>query len=339
MTDHSSLRLALPSKGELEDSSLALLANAGLKVRRTNPRQYTATIPAVPQVEVLFQRAADIVAKVDEGSVDLGITGFDLVAEQGMGRDHIEVLYADLGFGHCELVLAVPDNWYDVAHLEDLSELSVLFRDQGRDFRIATKYPNLTKTWLYERGLTHFSLVGAQGALEAAPGMGYADLIVDITTSGTTLRENHLKRIAGGTLLRSQACLIGNRSSLEGASEKLQVVRVILELIEAHLRAKRYVSITANLRGDSPEAIARSLLRERALAGLRGPSICRVFSKAGDAQDWYSVTVVVDQEKLVDVVDHLRRNGGTDITVLSPGYLFDEKSWRFEALAERLRRS
>jgi ATP phosphoribosyltransferase len=334
----SRVRLALPSKGELEKPTLSFLAAAGLEVYRPNQRQYVASIPAVPEVEVLFQRAADIVNKVEEGSVDLGVTGFDIVSEQGEGSDNTIVMAEDLGYGRCALVLAVPESWVDVTSVDDLGDLAIGYKEQGRALRIATKYANLTRRWLYERGIVHFSLTEAQGALEAAPSLGYADLIADLTSSGTTLRENRLKRIRGGTILPSQACLIGNRERLLSGGERLHVARTVLELIEARRRATKHLSVTANVPGASAEAVAHTLLREHHLPCLRGPSIVKVYSKHRGDDDWYAATVVVEQGVLLDTVDRLRKAGGTDITVTSPEYLFDSASWTYEGLVERLER-
>jgi ATP phosphoribosyltransferase len=301
----------------LEKPTLDFLANSGLRVLRTNPRQYIASIPSLPQIEVLLQRAADILTKVSEGSADLGITGYDIVMEQGGGHDNIVIMSRGLGFGRCELVLAVPESWVDVSSVGDLADLSIFYNERGKSLRIATKYPNLTRNWLYEIGLVHFSLVEAQGALEAAPAIGYADMIADVTTSGTTLRENRLKRISGGTMLDSEACLIGNGKSLSQNERALEAARKILELSEAHQRARKYVSITANIRGESPEALAHTLRREYGLAGLRGPSISKLYSNAWGEDDWYTVTVVVEHDSLVEAVDHLRKAGGTEKTTLS----------------------
>ena len=121
------LRVALPSKG-MEDATLAFLRSCGLPVNRTNPRQYRATIPAVDGVQVLFQRANDIFAKVDEGSVDLGITGYDIVAEHKYEDDNVVLLTDRLGYGRCALVVAVPEGWIDTSSMTDLAEISASFR-------------------------------------------------------------------------------------------------------------------------------------------------------------------------------------------------------------------
>lgn len=332
------VRFALPSKGKLEKATLDFLAASGLEVLRLNERQYIASIPSVPQLEVLFQRALDIVSKVDEGSADLGITGYDILCEQAEGYDDVLILCKNLGYGSCELVLAVPESWLDVSSFDDFAELTILFKQKGRDIRVATKYPSLVRKWFYERGVFHFSLVEVQGALEVAPGLGYADAIADLTSSGTTLRENHLKRLSGGTILESQACLIGNKRHLQEKTDKLDTTRLILELMEAHLRAKKLISLTANIRGESAEVIARNLMKERALCGPHGPAIAKVYSKIWGEDDWYTTTIVVEEGMLLRAVDHLRKAGGTDIMVFSPNSVFDSKSWNYQSVIENLKR-
>jgi len=333
------MRLAVPSKGELERPTLDFLAAAGLRVLRPNERQYVASIPSLPDLSVLFQRVPDILVKVDEGSVDLGITGYDVLREQGEELTNTVLIYENLGFGQCELALAVPESWVDVSNIEDLAELTLLYKEKGRLIRIATKYPNLTKKWLHDMSIYYFALVEAQGALEAAPSIGYADMIADITSTGTTLRENRLKKLSGGTILKAQACLIGNRRALQADQPKLETTRVMIELIEATLRARGFLSLTANMRGASPEAILRDLLKEKSLAGIRGPTIARVYSKTVVDENWYAVTIVVEQKTLSQAIDHLRKVGASDITVTPLNYYFDSKSWNYEALLEKIKRS
>jgi ATP phosphoribosyltransferase len=331
----SPLRLAIPSKGALEKPTLDLLAASGLKVSRPNERQYIGSIPAIPAITILFQRAADIFTKVREGSVDLGITGYDVVCEENEQHSDVMTIYEKLGFGKCELVLGVPDSWVDISTLDDLADLTHDFKNKGRELRIVTKYPNLTRSFLYNQRVIHFALVEAKGALEAAPSMGYADMICDVTSTGTTLRENKLKQISGGSILKSQACLVGNRRLLQDDPGKLEVTRLILESIEANLDAKRYVSITANIQGPSPEAVADSLYQHAELmelSGLRGPTIAKVYSQGADS--WYAVTILVKQAHLLQAVDHLRKADGTDIAVVSPDYVFSSCSRTFQALLE-----
>ena len=210
----AALRLVIPSDGELYEPTLSYLGSCGMSVRRPNARQYTATITSLPGVEVLFQRSADVTTKVEEGSAELGITGLDRYLEYRTDERQVVSLIDDLGYGRCDFVLAVPDAWLDVSSIDDLADLALEFRQQGKQLRIATKYPKLLREYLFRRGINYFTLVAVSGALEAAPVAGYADLIADLTASGTTLRENRLKTLEGGTILSSQSCLIGNTTTL-----------------------------------------------------------------------------------------------------------------------------
>ncbi len=330
------LRLAIPSKGSLEQETLDFFRSCGLAVHRPNPRQYSATLSGMPEVSVLFQRAADIPAKVDEGTADLGITGYDIVAESRYEGDELIVLMEDLGYGQCELVLAVPEAWVDVWSIADLADLANEMRRAGRHLRVATKFPNLVKDFLYRNGVNFFALAEASGALEAAPRLGYADVIADIVETGTTLRENRLKTISGGTILRSQACLIGNRERLKGNRIKLELLKQILEVIEARLRAKEYRSVTANIRGTSPEEVAKHIIQEMDIAGMKGPTISKVYAKQMDEPDWYAVNLIVRADLLPKAIEHLRKSGGSGITVVSADYVFDVKSWAFEKALKEL---
>jgi ATP phosphoribosyltransferase len=331
------LRVALPSKG-MEDDTLAFLKTCGLAVERSNARQYRASLRSLSNVEVTFQRASDIFAKVDEGSVDLGITGYDVVAEYRREDDRVAVLMPELGYGRCALVVGIPETWIDVSSMADLAEVSAEYHARGRDLRVATKYVNLTKQFLYDHGVNYFTLVESSGALEAAPSLGYADMIADLTSSGVTLRENRLKTIVGGTILPSEACLIANRDELRADAGKLERTRLMLELMEASLRARSFLSITANVRGGTAESVAQQVIAQGDVAGLRGPTIARVFPKtlADDDDEWYAVTVIVSRDRLQDAVDALRRAGATDMTAVQLAYVFESRAWSFESLLRAL---
>src|SRR5215217_2979362 len=271
----TTLRFAIPSKGSLYDGAITFLDSCGLKVSRPNPRRYTAGIRALPEAEVLLHRAPDIVEKVAEGEIDIGVSGLDLVEELRGDSDDLLVLYDDLGFGGAELVVAVPESWIDVSSWHDLADLAVELHAQGRPLRIATKYAALISRFCYANGINFFRLIDSQGATEAAPGLGYADMVADITETGTTLRDNQLK-IVGGPILRSQACLIGSRRSLRANPARLAAVQAILELVEARLRARAYVQVIANLPGESVEEVGRRVVVQPDLAGLQGPTVAPV---------------------------------------------------------------
>jgi ATP phosphoribosyltransferase len=336
-TRNSELRLGVPSKGRIEEATLRFLETAGLPVSRPNPRQYLGRLGGVPGVTAVFQRAADIVAKVDESSLDVGITGYDIVREYRYDDDHLVVLMEDLGYSRAEIVVAAPEAWLDITSMADLADLAVEFKAAGRELRIATDYPNLARAFLYRHGVNYFVLTGAHGALEAAPAMGYADLVVEITETGTTLRENRLKSLDDGVILRSQACLIGNRQALRASEGKRQALRGVMELIEARLRARHLRRITANIRGASEEAVAHHVIAQLETAGAQGPTISRVYPKhAPLAESWFAVTIQVQQDLLQRAIDHLRRAGAAGISVHTPDYLFEAESWSFKAALHAL---
>ena len=327
------LRLVLPSDGALHEESLAFLEASGLSVLRPSARRYTAWIPSLAQVEVLFQRTADITQKVEEGSAELGITGLDRYLEYRNDDGRVVTLIDDLDYGRCEFVLAVPDSWMDVTSMADLADLALEFRQASKQLRIATKYPRLLRRYFFEKAINYFTLVPASGTLEAAPAAGYADLIADLTSTGTTLRENRLKTLEEGTILVSQACLIGNPSLLAAAPECRDLARAIVELMEAHLRAEPFYRLTANVKGTSAEAVSATILARPQLSGLRGPTVARVYNI--EEQDWYSVSLLVKKENLLEAVDHLRDCGGVDIAASQVSYLFDGHSKAYHKLLDR----
>ena len=327
------MRIALPSDGELYDSTIAFMRACGLTVSRPNSRRYTGTVPTIPGVEVLFQRTADVTQKVEEGSAELGVTGLDRVLEYRNDEARAAVLIEDLEYGRCEFVMAVPDSWMDVTSLSDLADLALEFRQEGKQLRIATKYPRLLRGYLYERGINYFTLVPASGAMEAAPAAGYADLIADLTASGVTLRENQLKQLDEGTILASQACLIANPVLLSVSREALVLARSIVELMEGHLRAEPYYRLTANVRAASAEEVSSTVLARPDLAGLRGPTVARVYNI--EEQDWFNVSLLIKKGQLLEAVDHLRNCGAIDVAASQLSYLFDGHSEAYENLFGR----
>ena len=306
------------------------MSACGLPVSRPNARRYTGSVPAMPGVEVLFQRAGDVTQKVEEGSSELGVTGLDRVLEYRNDESQAAVLIADLKYGRCEFVMAVPNSWMDVTSLSDLADLALEFRQEGKQLRIATKYPRLLRGYLYERGINYFTLVPASGAMEAAPAAGYADLLADLTATGITLRENQLKTLDEGTILTSQACLLANPVSLAASGEALDLARSVVELMEGHLRAEPYYRVTANVRASSAEEGSSTVLARPDLAGLRGPTVARVYNV--EEQDWYNVSLLIQKGQLLPAVDHLRDCGAIDVAASQLSYLFDGHSEAYKSI-------
>ena len=331
MDSNGNLRLAIPSNGALYEPTLSFLRSCGIGVSRTNLRRYTAGIPALPGVSVLFQRSGDITPKVEEGSADIGIVGLDRFLEMRREGGDTNVVVDDLGFGQCQLVIGVPDSWVDVTSLADLADLAMEFRQNGADLRVVTKYPRLVERFLLSNGVNFFSLVHSSGTLEAAPAMGFADIIVDVSESGTTMRENRLKTILGGSIMVSKACIIGNRRLIRKHEDKLAVAKSFVDVIEAYLQSKSYYSVTANMRGETPEDVASYILEQTDISGLRGPTISKVYTT--DGLGWFAVTVLVEQDKLLAAVGSLRKLGSSSVTVSNPNYVFHSECKAHERLA------
>lgn len=322
------IRLALPSKGSLGDTTLNFLAGCGLPVHKPNPRQYTATISDLPNVWVVFQRPADIPVSVSRGDVDLGITGTDRVAElDATLREPILSLHDALGYARCELVIAVPTGWAEVTSMQSLANKV----RSANGMRVATKYKNLTGAFLDKHRVAPCELVYADGALEVAPAVGSADFIVDISATGTTLRENALKPVPGGTIVSAQAGFIGNFHALKTRKPVYDVARKMLEYIEAHLCARERLMVTANMRGASAEMVGKRIVAQPDLGGLTGPTISKVFSRNPD-ESWFAVNLIVKRDRLYAAIGQLRAIGGSGVIVTPVNYIFDEYPERCRAL-------
>jgi len=329
------IRLALPSKGRLYDDALEFLDACGLRIYRPNPRQYAATIPGLPGVTVLFQRPGDLVVGVAQGSIDFGFTGRDVLEEKTVNDgENVLLIHDALGFSRCSLNLAVPMAWEDVRTLDDLRRQAETL---GRPLRVATKFHGVTGRFLTEHAIPH-ELVISEGTLEIAPAIGYADLISDLVSTGTTLRDNHLRPLDDGEVLSSQACIIASRSALRQRPEVLAVARTLLEYVEAHLRAQDAVTVTANMRGESPEAIAASMLTQPHLSGLQGPTIAPVFPPSGvkGNSNWYAVNIVARKQQLTQTIAELRAIGGSGVIVTPVNYIFEEEPARYKAMLAAL---
>jgi len=208
------LTVALPSKGRMKDDAIAIFARAGLTVSAIgNDRSYRGRIDGIDGVEVAFLSASEIARELGAGAVDFGVTGEDLVRESLARADERVEITARLGFGHADVVVAVPDIWKDVDTMADLGDVAADFRARhGRRLTIATKYWRLTQNFFSTRhGIQLYRIVESLGATEGAPASGAADIIVDITSTGSTLTANHLRILSDGVILKSEACLVRAR--------------------------------------------------------------------------------------------------------------------------------
>ncbi len=332
MQSQIAIRLSIPSKGRLESGVLDFLSAAGLRVFNPNPRQYQADIPALPGLGILFQRPGDIVVSVRQGSVDFGITGIDVIEEKRGDNGDILVLHNDLGFGRCSLTLAVPESWESVTDIPSLKKYADTL---NHPLRVATIFPTLTKRFMDQHDISH-TLIAAEGTLEAAPTIGYADIISDLVSSGQTLQDNRLRPLPDGVIQPSQAALIANKHVLQTYPAALEMARRLLEYIEAHLHAQDNLLVIANMRGENPEAIAKKIFTQPSVGGLQGPTISPVIVRDG-APNWYSVTVVVQRDWLPQAITELRLIGGSGIIVSPVTYIFEEEPPRYKAMLEALK--
>lgn len=337
-SDRTKIRLGLPSKGRMAADSLDLLKDCQLSVRQVNPRQYVAEIPQMPNLEVWFQRPKDIVRKLVAGDLDLGIVGLDTVCEYGQGDEDLIIVHDALEYGDCRLSLAIPRYgiFENVNSMKELAEMPQWTPD--RPLRVATGFTFMGPKFLKENGLKHVTFSTADGALEAAPAMGIADAIVDLVSSGTTLRENNLKEIEGGVIVESQAVLVAGRKSLMQRKGVLDITHEMLERLEAHLRAAGQFTVTANMRGSSPEEVAERILNQTSLSGLQGPTISPVFCKRDGrvTADYFAIVLCVPKKALYNSVQQLRAIGGSGVLISPLTYIFDEETPRWRQLLSTL---
>ncbi len=226
--------IALPSKGRLKDKSLSAFADAGLPISLPeDARNYRGTIPSLAGVEIAFLSASEIARELAFGSIHLGITGEDLIRENiAHWQDKVKLTLA-LGFGHADVVVGVPEAWIDVDTMADLDDVAAEFRlRHGRRLRIATKYWRLTQGFFASHGIALYRIIESLGATEGAPAAGQADVIVDITSTGSTLKANQLKVPKDGVILQSQAILATSKTAKwDGQTRKL--ADAVIEAITA----------------------------------------------------------------------------------------------------------
>jgi ATP phosphoribosyltransferase len=332
------IRLAVPSKGHLYEGIIELLKAAGYKVRRASDRQYEATIVGHPRFHVVFMRPTDIVIQVREGRCHLGVTGMDVYAEQSIEANPAIVVVPELGYGGCRLAVAVPESWIDVTHVMDLVDLTTEFKHAGRSFRVSTKYPALVRQHFRKLGIYYYQLIHSDGALELHPSLGIADIIVDLTSSGTTLKDNRLREVEGGTVLESSACLIGHAPSLaELAGEgEAGPLALLLDAIDGVRGTEGWLHLEVVGRpaapGDRTAAAVAEHLREQG-----GTHIARGEVWDDRGSPGWRVTALLPARKLTASQRALFRLGASRVVGLRPQIVFDrDADSTFDRLRQRI---
>ena len=231
-----SLKIGVPSKGRLMDQTFEWFGARGLTMRQTGAeREYAGAVDGIDGVELVLLSAGEIPRELAAGRIHLGVTGSDLVRDRLVDWADLVAELALLGFGQADLIIAVPNAWIDVDSLDDLDAAAAAFRaTRGFRLRIATKYHRLVRDFLTAQGMADYQLVDSQGATEGTVKNLTAEAIADITSSGATLRDNHLKILGGSVIHQSQAVLFLARMALWDASNK-QTLKNLLKTLDLPL--------------------------------------------------------------------------------------------------------
>ena len=303
--------LAVPAKGRLQDNAEALFARAGLKlVKPGGARDYRGTITDLPGVEVAYLSASEITDVLAQGTVHFGVTGEDLVREKIADVDAKVILIEALGFGHANVVVAVPQAWIDVHTMADLDDVAHAFRlKRGRKMRVATKYINLTRNFFSAHGVTDYRIVDSAGATEGAPAAGTAELIVDITSSGATLAANALKVINDGVILRSQANLVAARTANWSKHERA-IARMILDRLAAEARGRAFREVRTRFSECNDALLAEARDRFGVASPFGGPTSSGMM------------TLHCPPKNVHALAQFLRDHGAQTVTVSDLGYVF-----------------
>lgn len=317
------LTIAVPSKGRLQENAMAFFARAGLILERPRGvRDYRGTIAGMPNVEILFLSASEIVSQLALGSAHLGVTGEDLVREQIPDADSVVEMITPLGFGHANVVVAVPQAWIDVRSMADLDEVASDIRARtGQKMRVATKYINLTRKFFADHGVLDYRIVESLGATEGAPASGTAEIIVDITSTGATLVANALKILDDGVMLRSEANLIASCTA-NWSGEARMAVRQVFTRIAAEEEARRCREIRAAFDNKNRKAV---------MDALSGFDISIPFGETENG-----IILHCRKQNVFALVGALQEAGSRDITVHSFDYIFRTENMPLKKLLARI---
>lgn len=316
----SVLTIGVPSKGRLQENTFAFFARAGMPLSRSRgDRDYRGVIEGIDGVEVAFLSASDIAGELARGAIHMGVTGEDLLAESVPDRDAKIVPLTPLGFGHANVVVAVPEAWIDVRTMADIEEVAAAFHARHhRRMRVATKYITLTRQYFAAHGVADYRIVESLGATEGAPAAGTAEMIVDITTTGATLAANGLKVVEDGTILKSEANLVASATA-EWSSGAREAARQMLFRIAAEENGRAFREVRTHLDALVPPAL---LARFGATLPFGAGS---------------RVTIIHCPARQVGALaDALTQAGAQAVTVSTLAYVFKAENPLFERLSSRI---
>lgn len=315
------LTIGLPSKGRLKQATEEYFRKIGIPIHIDGgDRDYKGSLDGIDQTQIYFLQASEIAHRLADGTLDIGITGYDLLAEKNILDQ--TYIFEKLNFGHADLVFAVPESWIDVQSLDDLDDVMFFFRQKHHmRFRIATKYINLTTRYLREHKITNYRLIESQGATEGTPAAGAAEAIVDITSSGQTLKDNHLKIIPGGVILKSQAVLGASLKQNHYTREKLDTIRHILDYIDAYNTAKNYKIIYGAFSPGMKDDVLNCMIQHKSQEIQ--------ISDAG-------FSVIIENTKLYRFCEAMRATGVHLITVNDCQQIFQANHINYNHFLEKL---
>lgn len=318
------LIIGVPSKGRLQENANSFFARAGLVVRQMGgARGYMGSFAGLDGVEIAFLSASEIARNLASGAIHLGVTGEDLIRESIADADRVIEIITPLGFGHANVVVAVPQSWIDVASMADLDDVAAAFYARRRTrMRVATKYINLTRAFFANHGIADYRIVESLGATEGAPGAGSAELIVDITTTGATLAANALKVLDDGVILKSEANLVASVSADWNQTARAALGEVLAR-VAAEARARSMREVRFAFAGD-----AAVLLQ----AAARDHAAVAPFGTAPGA----TITLHCPQSALYGLIAQLKAAGVTTLSVARLDYVFEADSPLFAKLARRM---
>jgi len=319
------LVLAVPAKGRLQENAEAFFARSGLSlIKPRGARDYRGAVAGLDGIEVAYLSASEITTQLAQGAVHLGITGEDLVREQIPDADNRVVLIDGLGFGFANVVVAVPQAWIDVRTMADVDDVATAFRHHhDRKMRVATKYINLTRDFFARQGVVDYRIVESSGATEGAPAAGTAEMIVDITTTGTTLAANALKIVDDGIVLRSQANLVAARTATWTAEQR-ETARVILDRITAQQRARSFREVRARFAACDARLVAAARAR------------FAVETPFGEPTSSGMLTLHCPPAQVYALTTFLRENGAEAVAVADLDYVFSKDNPLYAKLEAKL---
>ena len=224
------IKIGVPSKGRLKKNILEVFKKNKYKlISERGERDYFAKIKNKKNIKIIYLHAREIIERLSDNTLDVGFSGYDLLKETSINTQKKISVYKKYNFGNAKLVVAIPSKWIDVQTIADLEEIAFEFKDNKKQrLRVATKYPNLTRDFLFSKGVTQFKLIKSIGATETYPFTGSSEIITDITSTGETLKANDLRILKDGTILDSCACVLASKKSLKNFSKR-KIIKLFLK--------------------------------------------------------------------------------------------------------------